>query len=94
MTDQPTPAEPTEGGLEFPCQYPVKAMGKAGTAFEKTVIGIVAAHAEVGADQVRSRDSKGGNYQSVTVTINASSREHLERIYIALREHRDVLWTL
>ncbi len=82
-------------GLTFPCEYPVKAMGPAGTEFAQVVVDIVAQHISgIGADQVRSRDSKGGKYQSVTVTVTIESRQQLETIYMALRQDRRVLWTL
>ena len=84
----------TPAGLEFPCAYPVKAMGKADEKFHQTVIDVVAQFASVDATQVRSKNSKAGNYRSITVTIHVESRTQLEQIYQALRAHRDVLWTL
>ena len=38
--------------------------------------------------------SKTGKYQSVTITIEAKSREHLEGVYFELKSHIDVKWTL
>jgi len=87
-------ADSPNGGLEFPCQYPVKAMGKSDESFQRTVIEIVSEHVSVDENLIRSRSSKGGNYRSVTVTIDVESRAQLERIYQALRAHREVLWTL
>ncbi len=88
-TGDPTP------GLEFPCEYPIKAMGRTEPEFRALVVDIVAAHAgRVRADQVRVRASSGGNFQSVTVTVRIESRAQLEGVYRDLAAAEPVLWTL
>ncbi len=82
-------------GLTFPCQYPIKAMGRSGGKFKETVVAVIADHVgPVEPEQVRTRDSRSGTYQSVTVTIKIDSREQLASIYQALHEHEAVLWLL
>jgi putative lipoic acid-binding regulatory protein len=82
-------------GLEFPCDYPIKAMGRSEEAFALAVVEIVSRHVgPVSEDQVRSRASNAGNFQSITVTIRVESRSQLEAIYQALADHELVLWTL
>ena len=81
--------------LEFPCAFPVKAMGRDGGEFESVVTEIVFRHARLFADeQVRSRASRAGNFLSVTITINAESREQLDRIYQDLTDCEQVLMAL
>ena len=81
-------------GLEFPCEIPLKAMGKSGASFKQLVVETVARHVTVDASNVRSRPSKGGKYESITVTVNLESRAQMERIYAELSSHPQVLWTL
>ena len=43
---------------------------------------------------VRSNVSKTGKYQSVTITVNVETRIHLEGLYMEIKSHKDVKWTL
>ena len=86
-----------ESLLEFPCRFPVKAMGHTAPEFEATVVQIVRRHAELwqGDDlPVRSNPSKAGKYTAVTVVIEATSREQLDAIYQDLTDCPDVLMAL
>jgi putative lipoic acid-binding regulatory protein len=90
-TDKEQQAE----GLQFPCRYPVKAMGKVSDDLDQVVVAIVERHVgKVAAEDVRIKSSSAGNFQSITVTIDASSRELLETIYQELSDCEQVLWTL
>jgi putative lipoic acid-binding regulatory protein len=81
--------------LEFPCVFPIKAMGRADEGFSTLVSTIVFAHAEpYPGEAVTVRDSGEGNFQSVTVTIVANSREQLDRIYQDLTDCEQVLMAL
>ncbi len=85
------------GVFEFPCQFPIKAMGKAEIEFEfdLLVIDIVRQYVnELSADAVKTRPSKNGNYLSVTVTIEATSQQQLDDIYQQLSDHPRVLMAL
>jgi len=83
-----------QGGFEFPCEIPLKAMGKHDPGFSTAVTEIIQRHVTVNPQQVRSTSSTKGNYLSVTVTVEISSREQLEQIYQDLNAHPDVVWTL
>ena len=73
--------------LEFPCRFPIKAMGKNSGDFEQLVSGIVLVHAELWPDEpVRSVASKEGNYVSITAVIKAESQEQLDAIYQELTD--------
>ena len=81
--------------LEFPCDFPIKAMGLADDRFEALVVSLVRKHApDLGEGAVRSVDSKGGKYLSVTVTVRATSREQLDNIYRELTACEQVLMAL
>ncbi|MCS4504099.1 DUF493 domain-containing protein [Arhodomonas aquaeolei] len=89
MTSEDTP-------LTFPCDFPIKAMGRAGADIEATVRRLVAAHVcgELAEADVRVAESRNGRFLSVTVTVRAHSREQLDAIYRDLHAHDDVLMTL
>jgi hypothetical protein len=81
--------------LEFPCEFPLKIMGRAEPAFRDAAIAIVEAHAgPVSEDVIRSRSSRDGNFVALTVTIVASSRAQLDAIYTDLSAHDDILMAL
>ena len=78
-------------GLEFPCRFPVKAMGEAGQAFEDAVLAIVRRHAgPVPPADVTRRASRKGRYVSLTVEITATSRRQLDDLYRELSSHERV----
>ncbi|MGZ8136811.1 MAG: YbeD family protein [Methylococcaceae bacterium] len=81
--------------FEFPCRFPIKAMGKTNLEFDLLVLEIVRRHStEIDEGTVTTRPSKDGNYISVTVTIEASSKKQLDAIYQELNDHPHVLMTL
>ena len=81
--------------LEFPCSYGVKAMGLAAEDFVEHVIELVSRHAErPDPESVSIRPSRGDKYYSVTVTVQALSRYHLECIYGELKASDRVLFLL
>jgi putative lipoic acid-binding regulatory protein len=81
--------------LEFPCEFPIKAMGKSSGDFEQLVTGIVLSHAKLWSDNsVRTASSNEGNYLSVTVVVKATSQEQLDAIYQDLTDCPEVLMAL
>ena len=83
------------GGLEFPCRYPVKAMTRASKAATEEV---VRALAEAGVspqhEKVNIRHSRNGRFQSITIEIQAHSRDELEAVYNRLQQLDAVIMTL
>lgn len=94
MTNQkPVPSEISL--LEFPCRFPIKAMGRRSDEFEQLVTRIVCTHAELWPDEpVRSVPSKAGNFVSVTAVIEARSKRQLDTIYQDLTDCEVVLMAL
>lgn len=81
--------------LEFPCRFPVKAMGLSGTDFDLLVVEIVARHAgPLNEGAVTTRPSSNGKYVSVTVVVQAQSKQQLDAIYSELTAHPRVLMAL
>ena len=77
-----------ESLIEYPSQFPIKVMGE-------KVEGMVAAITAIAhqfdpkfdASTIELRESKGGKYLGVTVTITATSREQLDELYRTLGKH-------
>lgn len=81
--------------LQFPCDFPIKAMGAAADGFEAHVVEIVRHHTpDLGEAAVQSRPSSGGKYLSVTIVVRATSREQLDAIYRELTASTRVLMAL
>ena len=81
--------------LEFPCQFPIKAMGKTSPDFDSIVVAIVRQHVDdINEGAVKTRASKGDKYLSVTVMIEATSKQQLDAIYQGLTDCPDVLMAL
>ena len=81
--------------LEFPCKFPVKVMGRSEPGFEELVTGIVLAHAEAyTGEQVKTSASSTGKFISVTIPIEALSKDQLDRIYQDLTDCEQVLVAL
>lgn len=84
-----------ESALEYPCEFPVKAMGKTADDFDALVVSIIRKHVPEFKDAtVKTRLSRGGKYISVTVTINAQSQEQLDNLYMELSANERILVAL
>ena len=84
-----------ESFMEFPCQFPIKAMGLASEGLPLHVFDIVKRHApNTGHDAISHRAGKNGKYVSITVTIEATSREQLDAIYQDLTASEQVMMAL
>jgi putative lipoic acid-binding regulatory protein len=81
--------------LEFPCRFPIKAMGRQSDEFESIVTDIVNRHASLWSDQpVQIKPSGAGNFVSITATIEAVSQTQLDAIYQDLTDCEQVLMAL
>lgn len=81
--------------LEFPCQYPIKAMGRADDKIEQIVWNIVTRHApDTPKEAVRLRPSRNGQFLSITVSIIATDRAQLDAVYGELQAHPAILAAL
>lgn len=69
--------------LEFPCQFPFKVLGVAHPDLADQVIAVLQQHAP-GDYTPTMRPSAKGNYVSLTISVTAQSKEHLEAMYVAL----------
>ncbi len=98
MTTSP-PAPPSESPssvplprqeslIEYPSLFPIKVMGV-------KVDGLVQAMTHIArqfdpafdASTIELRESKGGKYLGITITVTATSREQLDELYRTLSTH-------
>ena len=84
-----------ESVIKYPCEFPIKAMGKNGTQLEIAVLEIIHRH-DTGLREgsIKSRPSSNGKYLSITVTISAQNRAQLDAIYQDLTDCEHVLMAL
>ena len=88
------PTEP-ESLLTFPCVFPLKVMGRREDGFAQAVAEIVRRHApDFHPQTLEMRTSKNARYLSLTVTVNARSREQLDGLYTELSKHPMVMMVL
>ncbi len=81
--------------LEFPCEFPIKMMGRDADGFRETVRELVEKHTgPLDDDLVQASVSANGNFVSVTVTVTATSREQLDDIYREVSAHEAVIMAL
>ena len=81
--------------LDFPCDFPLKVVGKTSTQFETIVVELLKGHLELPHDiDVKQNPSKKNNYVSLTLTFKADNRQQLDNIYQCLYDCPDVIMTL
>ena len=81
--------------LEFPCDFPIKIMGRDQPQFREAAIALIEQHAgNIPEDTIRTNLSREGNFLSITITIKAESQQQLDDIYRALSEHDEILVAL
>jgi uncharacterized protein len=81
--------------LEFPCRFPIKAMGRSSDDFERIISDIIFRHARlVEGEPLRRSPSKAGTFVSLTAVIEAQSQQQLDAIYQDLTDCELVLMAL
>jgi len=81
--------------LEFPCDFPIKIMGRDQPQFREAAVTLIEQHAgEIPDDAIRTLISREGNFLSITITIKAKSQQQLDDIYRDLSDHDEILVAL
>ena len=84
-----------ESLIIYPCAFPIKVMGAKVDGFVHAITSV--AHEfdpTFDAKTVELRESKGGNYLGITITVTATSREQLDELYRTLSTHPRVKMAL
>lgn len=81
--------------FQFPCEFPIKVMGRDTPSFRSVTRAIVERHAgPLPADRITERPSSKGSFLAVTYTIVARDRAQLDAIYQDLTSSGVVLVAL
>ena len=81
-------ATPSASLIEYPSRFPIKVMGENVDGLVHAITLIAKAFdPDFDASAIELRQSKGGKYLGVTVTITATSREQLDELYRTLSTH-------
>lgn len=79
--------EPDPPKIEFPCEYPIKVLGKSGEDFETVIFSVFEQHAP-GFDRSSTtiNVSRKGTFSSLTITITATGVDQLDDLHKGLLE--------
>ncbi len=81
--------------LDFPCDFPIKMMGREQPEFRDAAVALIERHTgKIRSDAIRTALSRNGNFLSVTIMIKAQSQQQLDDIYSDLTEHEEILVAL
>lgn len=85
----PSTDDPRKDSLiEYPSRFPIKVMGAKVDGFVHAVTYIAEQFDPTfDARTVELRESTGGKYLGVTITVTATSREQLDELYRTLTSH-------
>ncbi len=77
--------------LNFPCEYPVKVIGRDEDDFFNFVVEVISRHVpELSVEEFSTRRSSNGTYMTVSVTFIAQSRPQVDALYQELGQHQRV----
>jgi putative lipoic acid-binding regulatory protein len=81
-------AETTDSLIEYPCDFPIKVMGLNVDGFIPA-ISFVARQFDPSWQEssIETRESKGGKYLGLTLTVHMRNREQLDELYRTLSSH-------
>jgi putative lipoic acid-binding regulatory protein len=74
--------------IEYPCDFPIKVMGLKVEGYIDAMSYVVRQFdPDWTEDRLKTRESAGGKYLSLTFTVRATSREQLDELYRTLSSH-------
>jgi uncharacterized protein len=81
--------------IDFPCDFPIKVMGKTERQFPDAVISLIQTIIpSFNPENVDSRISSSGTYTSLTCTVHVESQAQLDDIYRLISAHPLVKFAL
>ena len=91
MSEEKSP----ESLIDFPCQFPIKIIGKDCGIFDNAVSQIMAKHGQKYSEfSVKKNKSKKKNYIALTWVVNVNNQDELDNIYRDLSKDKNVLYVL
>ena len=84
----PMPRTAAESLIEYPCRFPIKVMGIRNDRLVSSLVEVARQFdPEFDSTTVELRESSGGRYPGVTLTITATTRGQLDAPYRAFTGH-------
>jgi putative lipoic acid-binding regulatory protein len=84
-----------ESLLSFPCELPIKVLGRNDTVFREAAWSIVRTHYEhIGEAHVTEQQSRQNAYLSLTFVVYAQSRDEVDALYRELSASDDIMLVL
>ena len=81
--------------MSFPCDFPLKIIGKNQETLKISVMNIIAKHfSGVEDKQVTITPSQNGNYLSISVVLHVQDQPSLDALYLELTKHPDIKMVL
>ncbi|QRN03753.1 DUF493 family protein [Legionella sp. MW5194] len=81
--------------MQFPCQFPIKIIGLNSLNFSEEITTIVTRHFPDTQEQaIVCKDSKEGNYLSITATVYVLDQASLDALYQELSSHPSIKMVL
>lgn len=84
-----------ESLIQFPCNFPIKIIGKKTELFAVEIKEIIYKHfSETPDEAIGYQESGRGNYLSITVTVFVHNQQSLDALYRELTKHPDIKMVL
>ncbi len=81
--------------MVFPCEFPLKIIGKAGTQFLMEISALIQKYfPNTPASGITTKLSEHGKYQSITAVVHALDQATLDALYQELTRHPDIQMVL
>lgn len=90
-----TPDAPQPPLLQFPCDYPIKVVGRASDTFRTRIDAILNTHVpDLDQSRTSERPSANGNFLSISYAVVAVSAAQVEALVTDLKTAPDVLMVI
>lgn len=95
MPNNPSDIPPEQSLIQYPSAFPLKVLGPKVVGFEEAIVHVIRQF-DPGFKEstITRKDSSGGKYLGLTLTITATSRDQLDELYRTLSTHPMVKWML
>ncbi|PJE12743.1 MAG: DUF493 domain-containing protein [Legionella sp.] len=81
--------------IQFPCNFPIKIIGKKTELFAAEINEIIYKHfPETPDEAIVYQESMRGNYLSITVTVYVHDQQSLDALYQEITKHPDIKMVL
>ena len=98
MNDPHTPGAPDapqQPLLQFPCDYPIKVVGRVSATFRTRIDAIVSTHVpDLDPGRTTERPSANGNFLAISYAVVAVSAAQIEALVTDLKTAPDVLMVI